>query len=473
MMVSEFARLVRVTLLVLLLISATTGFVARVHASAEVFVDFGSGPASWKANLDALTASTSMAPIGPGELMGLESIILSELDRIYADFDVTFTTTLPTTLTNKIDFTKGVGTSLMVTGPSLPKGIADTDWLNRQFFSPSRTYQLAEIFPQEFDDIVDEFTGSAPGPGRMPMIVQLGTALGGTAAHELGHTFGLYHWDSYGDSSIGPAGPGLFPGEYIIFDSMSIQNSHIMATGETGLMEIGRESPRTLSRYSKAKLEIATDPAVSPEPLTSAPFSHTTELPGPHASLFMPQPLESTSLTISGLHAANVHAASMGLAAPGGTLTDFYAIKTTGSGLVTAEVVSVGDYATSVETTLKIYDASGTVIYAADDLSFGPGSPSMIFSSTAPGAVDSVFGDGLEDDPLLLNMALPAGIYFIEVALDVDGVHAGSPATTPLFYDLFVTSEKRFTFVPEPASLLMAFGLTVCLLAGSNRYHRR
>jgi hypothetical protein len=431
--------------------------VFKANASSEVFVDFGSGPDSWKANLDTLTAATAMAPIGPGELMGLESIILSELDRIYADFDVTFTTTLPTSLTNKIDFTKGVGTSLMVTGPSLPKGIADTDWLNRQFFPPSRTYQLAEIFPQEFDDIVDEFVGSAPGPGRMPMILQLGTALGGTAAHELGHTFGLYHWDAYGDPAIGPAGPGMFPGEYIIFDSMSIQNSHIMATGETGLMEIGRESPRTLSRYSEAKLEIATDPAVSPEPLTSTPFSHTTELPGPHASLLMPQPLESTSLPISGLHAANVHGAGMGLASPGASVTDFYVINTTGSGLVTAEVISVGDYATSVETTLKIYDAMGTVIYAADDLSFGPPTPNMIFSTTAPGAVDSILGDGLEDDPLLLNMALPAGLYFIEVALDVDGVHAGSPATTPLFYDLFVTSESRFSFVPEPTGLALCY----------------
>jgi hypothetical protein len=332
---------------------------------------------------------------------------------------------------------------------------------------------LAEIFPQEFDDIVDEFAGSAPGPGRMPMILQLGTALGGTAAHELGHTFGLYHWDAYGDPAIGPAGPGMFPGEYIIFDSMSIQNSHIMATGETGLMEIGRESPRTLSRYSEAKLEIASDPGVSPEPLVSTPFSHTTEIPVPHATLFTPQPLESTSLPISGLHAANVHGAGMGAATPGGGLTDFYVINTTGAGLVTAEVVSVGDYATSVETTLKIYDAMGTVIYAADDLSFGPPTPNMIFSSTAPGAVDSIFGDGLEDDPLLLNMALPAGTYFIEVALDVDGVHAGPPASIPLFYDLFVTSESQFTFVPEPTGLLMAISLAIPVIAGPNRRRRR
>jgi hypothetical protein len=171
---------------------------------------------------------------------------------------------------------------------------------------------LAEIFPQEFDDIVDEFTGSAPGPGRMPMIMQLGTALGGTAAHELGHTYGLYHWDSYGDPAIGPAGPGMFPGEYIISDSMSIQNSHIMATTETGLMEMGRESMRTLSRYSKAKLEIASDPSVTPEPLVSTPFAHTSEVPMSHSSMAMSQMLESTLLPISGLHAANVHAAGMG-----------------------------------------------------------------------------------------------------------------------------------------------------------------
>jgi hypothetical protein len=422
-------------------------------AASTVFVDFGSGPTLWKTNLDTLMADIGAAPIGPGELTALEGIVLGELDRIYADFDIAFTTTSPPTPTNIIDFTKGIGTSLIITGPSLPKGAADTDWLNRQFFPPSRSYQLAEIFPQEFDDIVDEFSGSMPG-ARFPMIMQLGIALGGTAAHELGHTYGLYHWDSYGSPSIGPAGPGMFPGEYIIFDSMSIQNSHIMATTETGLMEMGRESPRTLSRYSKGKLEIASDPAVTPEALVSTPFAHTSEIPVPHPSIAMPQPLTSTLLPISGLHAANVHAAGMGPLTPGGGLVDYYVINTIGDGLVTAEVISVGDYAPFVETTLRILDGSGTPIFASDDLSFGPGTPSMVFS-TLFGGTDT-FPDGLEDDPLVLNMDLPAGIYFVEVALDVDGVHAGPPGSMALFYDLFITSENRFAFVPESSTLILA-----------------
>jgi hypothetical protein len=239
---------------------------------------------------------------------------------------------------------------------------------------------------------------------------------------------------------------------------MSIQNSHVMATTETCLMEIGRESLSTLSRYSKDKLEIASDPLVTPEALVSTPFTHTSEVPMSHSTIAMAQPLESTLLPISGLHAANVHAAGMGAAAAGGgILPDYYMINTTGNGLVTAEVVSVSDYAPFVETTLRILDGSGTPIFAADDLTFGPGSPSMIFSSLF--LTDTPFSDGLEDDPLLLNMDLPAGVYFIEVALDVDGVHAGPPLSMPLFYDLLITSESQFTFgppVPEPATLLLA-----------------
>jgi hypothetical protein len=255
-----------------------------------------------------------------------------------------------------------------------------------------------------------------------------------------------------------------FSGDYIILDSMSIQNSHIMATTETGLMKIGRESARTLSRYSKAKLEIASDPSVTPEPLVSTPFTHTTEVPMSHATMLMAQPLGSTLLPISGLHAANVHAAGMGAAAAGGgVLTDYYMITTTAAGLVTMEVVSVLDYAPFVETTIRILDGAGTTLFASDDLSFGPGSPSMIFSSLFLG--DGTFPAGMEDDPRVLNMSLPAGVYFIEVALDADGVHAGPLLTMPLFYDLFVTSESSFALIPEPSSFaLLALALSAIVV---------
>jgi hypothetical protein len=71
-------------------------------------------------------------------------------------------------------------------------------------------------------------------------------------------------------------------------------------------------------------------------------------------------------------------------------------------------------------------------------------------------------------------MDLPAGVYFIEVALDVDGVHAGPPATMPLFYDLFITSESRFTFespVPEPSTFVL-MSLPLSAIALCRRAHR-
>lgn len=454
----------------------TTCCATRVYALSEVIVNFAptSGGAYWGGNLDTLTAGVGMDPVSPAELTDLETIIMTELERIYvgAGFAVTFAPhTAPTPApasTNYIDFTKDETTSVNSAPVPLPKGIAPTDWLNRQFFTP----QSAEVFPQSFDDIVDEWAGSTAG-ARGGMIAELGVALAGTAAHELAHTYGLSHWDAYGLPSIGPASygpvpppPGMAP-ESIIFDSMGFQNGSILATGATGLDEAGRETMRELSRYSKAKLEIAADPAVTPEPLTTMPFFHTTEAPVLHDTFATAQPVSSTLLPISGLHAANVHAASLGLA-PGVGLhgLDLYEFTTEGAGLVSVEVLSTEVYAPYLETTLTIYDAAMTPIFGSDDFSYGDGFPSMVFS-TYGAPIDSLT-DGDEDDPLVMNMELPDGTYFVEVAVDVDGVHSAPPATAELFYDLLITSETSFSLIPEPATVLLV-GWAVMLQGGVRR----
>jgi len=437
--------------------------VSPSYAASEVFVDFtptGAG-SFWGGNLATLTTGIGMDPISMTEVTTLETTILSELERVYVapGFDISFmsfTGALPVGATNIIDFTKDESSSVNGATAPLPKGIATHDWLNLQSFSPDFT----EVFPQSFDDIIDEFAGST-ADARPGMIAELGIALAGTAAHELGHSYGLSHWDSYGLPSVGPAGSGMFHGEYILFDSMGFQNGSVMATGKTGLDEPGREIMRDLSRYSKAKLEIATDPGITPETLGAVPFFQTAEFPVPHPTFAMAQPLFSSELPISGLHAVNVHAAALGDIAGGGTGVDMYEFTTMGTGLVTVEVRSRAIYATSVETTLKIYDAGMTEIFASDDFSFGDGFPSLIFSTTAP--IDSSFFDGDEDDPLVLNMELPDGTYFVEVTIDPDGIHAGDPMTTELFYDLLVTSETTFAPVPEPTSLaLFSLGLMCC-----------
>ena len=389
---------------------------------------------------------------------------MGELDRIYTmtGFDVTFIPMPPTmSATNVIDFTKDSATSANGAPFPEPKGIAPTDWLNRQ---PMATLpQVAEIFPQSFDDIVDEWAGSI-ADSRPAMIMELGIALAGTAAHELGHTFGLSHWDSYGLPSVGPAGFGAMMGEYIIFDTMGFQNGSIMATGKTGISELEREMMRDLSRYSKAKLEIATDSSVTPEPLTMMPFSHTDEVATPHTTMMDAQPLVGTSLPISGLSVVNVHAASLGDLMGTGTDTDYYEFTTEGpmKGLVTVEVLSTEVYADAVETTLKILDDMGMELFASDDFSFGGGAgtpppPNMIFSTLAP--IDGIT-DGDEDDPLVMNMELDPGTYFVEVKIDPDGTHSADPMSATLFYDLLITSETAL--VPEPSTGVLVLLACCC-----------
>ena len=72
------------------------------------------------------------------------------------------------------------------------------------------------------------------------------------------------------------------------------------------------------------------------------------------------------------------------------------------------------------------------------------------------------------------QLDLPAGTYFVEVAIDVDGVHAGPPLATDLFYDLLITSESQFTFqppVPEPATIVLA-ALPIAALFFRRRTYR-
>ena len=73
---------------------------------------------------------------------------------------------------------------------------------------------------------------------------RLEIAIGDTAAHELGHSFGLNHQDDYGD-------PGITPANY--HATGGIQNTHIMASGVSGLSD-DRSTPRNFGQLEIAKL---------------------------------------------------------------------------------------------------------------------------------------------------------------------------------------------------------------------------
>ncbi len=243
------------------------------RAAIDVFLDY----TDFQARLDELTAQAGIANFNAGEVTSITNKIAGALNTIYSAFDVTFTGTSPGGSFETLRF----GATTSVVGLY---GLADRlDWRN-QFLT-----DVARIYPSNF---VFAVTNTSV---RASQIDQLSRALGGTAAHELGHNLGLQHHDAYGNLQIIPSVYG---------NTMDIQNRHIMATGLSGLTEQQR---RTDNRYFNtlelAKLEYG-------DQLTGSTPASILEQGAGHGSAATAQPLTFSSLPISGMDAFNVIGAS-------------------------------------------------------------------------------------------------------------------------------------------------------------------
>jgi len=373
-----------------------------VQAQVKVFVDFtsdthnGAGGApngipDWVDELGKLTTATGVAPFTPMERTGIETDIMLQLSTIYAGYDVTFLTTPPATPYDTLNF----GADSTGAPSSTALGIAPTDQAN------IASSQKADIFTANFKSILDEFTGSV---GRPMQLGQIATALAGTGAHELGHTFGLDHHDAYSHPSIHPATYASTGG---------VQNLYTMATGETGLSETGREMLRTLSPWSKAKLDI-TGGAIGhiggdhQKLVTSPiPLDVSEEAPGVDAgstiatAKSMSMSMGSTSGMLIGFVAGTPDGATPPMAMMD---ADMWKIGIPSPGLLSAEVFSVERFGTfGYNTKLELFDSGGLPMFGVDDLHY----------------VGDTFNSGTfrQTDPAMINIPIfSPGFYYLKVS---------------------------------------------------------
>lgn len=413
-----------------------------VNADVDVFVDFVSdigdgmggganGTADWIDNLATLTTAAGVDAFTPTERGTIETNIISKLSTMYGAFSGVTVSTTSAGSEERVSFGAYDGTPGSL-------GVAPGNILNTSDHDGSEG-TAARVFTNNFGFILDEFSGSA---SRATQIEQISAALAGTGGHELGHALGVLHHHAYGD-------PGISPANYA--NTADIQNTHVIATGSTGLGEIGRETDRTFSKMSNLMLEAAgggffggSTVAGTVLTTTTPDITATDSVGGTTGSATA---LALTSLPVSGLDSAMATGVLQTAAD-----VDVFSFAVSGASRFWGQIWSEFQFGDSFDTRLRLFDADGTTVLATNEDVHYDGN-----------TFDS--GTFRQNDSALLNISLPdAGTYFIEVASlgavggDADG-----------FYTLLFGADM--TAIPEPSSLLLM--AMVAFSFGARRWRKK
>ncbi len=404
----QFGRMVgAATLAVVLLL----GLVGPSFGQMTVFLNFDS---DWETNVSDAAVSAGVTVFSPTEVGQIETSIENDLNSIFADTLITFTTTVPGGDFTVIDFGAGGSGAL---------GSAPLDYFN------AFVNQTANMFVDNFDFIIDEFSGST---NRSTQIDQFATAIAGTAAHELGHTIGMHHHHAYSATAITPANYGATGGA---------QNDHIIATGSTSLGETGRETVRSLSPWARFMIQAAGGLDSGLHGVTGTALHDTVLFETDH---FNGADVGDTTGTARALGAGtdleysgfnqSFHAFSE---LDNSSDVDIFSIDVIGPGTLMAEVVHNSRWGSSLNPVIELIDIDGTTILATN--------ADAAYSGNTYGSG----GFGV-DDSFLVNVELDeAGTYFLRVTSE-----GGSGV-----YSLLIGAST--SPIPEPTSAAILVGLAL------------
>ncbi|QDS97571.1 zinc metalloprotease [Adhaeretor mobilis] len=418
----------------LVLLSAS----AAPASAIDVWVDFTSdfhdgndgapnGVADWIDELNEATSrsggvtneSPSQNQFTAADRFEIENNILADLNQIYDGYSVNFVTLQPAGEHDVVY----LGADNDASGVDGSFGKASGDLGNTR----TRTYPtnpsgnpggVSRVFTGNFNGALEPAFNSL-----QESIDEISTSLAGTAAHEFGHSLGLFHHYTYSAEGIVPSNSSNTGG---------LQNQHILATGSTGVSEAERESIRTLSPFSRVILDIAGGSqthggaAVVNNPV----LSDTSELNGGDAGDSLPQ-AQQLSFSIGESSGKEISFIEADLDnSP--TDIDVYRFTTSVEATLTAHVfTSRLPGLDNFDSVLELVDVTGTVLGVSDDIGWS----------------NDKFGDipnPADDDTgsFLVNLTVDPGSYYLRVSTATTDIDAAASVGDE--YWLITSLDRQF-----------------------------
>lgn len=373
---------------------ATLVFAEAMAGGGDVKLDF--------TNFELRLANTAAVGGKPNftapEVATIKSGIITKLETMYADFDMTF-----------VEGIAGATEPTVTFGETAAPGfLGEADHIDFLNMDPADT---ARVYSGNFGFIIDGINETVPLT-RPAQIAQLTAALAGTAGHEVAHNLGLRHHDAYSNST--------FTGTPIV--TTGDQNMRVMSTGSTGLNEAEREVDRTFSRNSLVKLAYAAGTL----PTNPSAISETA---APNDTTGTAMVLSPDTLTIAGGFLSKVVQGDLSSIVD----VDVFAFPGVAGTLLTADMNNdyfSGSTATDANTFLEVIGPDGSTVLAS--------SSSSRYSGDSYGGAS---GSGDAFDPAVFNVPIATtGTYYVRVT--------GEDLTFGSDYTLLIHA----TAVPEPSA---------------------